>query len=110
MDQKWCKTNRYSKRLNRKSLKNNLNKKEEKMKEILETIILNLVDDKNAVEINEVEEERKTITFEVKVAESDMGKIIGKQGRLAKSIRTVMKSIARKEHKKVSIEFLDNWR
>jgi len=75
------------------------------MKDILETIILNLVDDKEAVQINEVEGE-KTIIFEVKVAESDMGRIIGKQGRLAQSIRTVIKSIAGKEHKKVSVEFI----
>lgn len=75
------------------------------MKDILETIILNLVDDKEAVQINEVESEN-FITYEVKVAESDMGKVIGKQGRLAKSIRTVIKSVAGKEHKKVSVEFI----
>lgn len=75
------------------------------MKEILETIILNLVDNKDAVEIKEVNSE-KSITFEVKVAGGDMGKIIGKQGRLAKSIRTVVKAVATKEHKKVSVEFI----
>ena len=75
------------------------------MKEILETIIKNLVDNPEAVEIKEVENE-KTITFEVKVAEKDMGKIIGKQGRLAKSIRTVVKAVASKEQKRVSIEFI----
>ena len=76
------------------------------MKEILETIILNLVDNKDAVEIKEINNNEKSITFEVKVAESDMGKIIGKQGRLAKSIRTVMKSVAGKEQKRVSVEFI----
>ena len=75
------------------------------MKEFLETIILNLVDNKDAVEIKEVNGE-KSITFEVKVAETDMGRIIGRQGRLARSIRTVMKSVAGKEHKKVSVEFI----
>lgn len=75
------------------------------MKEILETIILNLVDNKEAVEIKELEGER-SIVYEVKVAESDMGKIIGRQGRLAKSIRTVMKAVAGKEQKKVSVEFI----
>ena len=75
------------------------------MKETLKTIISNLVDDKDTVEINEVDGE-KSIVFEVKVAESDMGKVIGKQGRLAKSIRTVMKALAAKEHKKVSVEFI----
>ena len=72
------------------------------MKEILQSIISNLVDNKEAVEIKETEE-GKTIKFEIKVAESDMGKVIGKQGRIAKSIRTVMKSVAGKEHKKISI-------
>lgn len=75
------------------------------MKEILETIIANLVENKEAVEIKELEE-TQSVVFEVKVAESDMGKIIGKQGRIAKSIRTVMKAVAAKEHKKVSIEFI----
>ena len=75
------------------------------MKEILEAIILNLVDDKEAVQIKELEGE-KSIVFEVKVAEKDMGKIIGKQGRLAKSIRTVVKAVASKEQKRVSIEFI----
>lgn len=76
------------------------------MKEIIETIILNLVDNKDAVEVKEVEGEKSTI-FEVKVANEDMGKVIGKQGRLAKSIRTVIKSIAGKENKRVSVEFID---
>ncbi len=75
------------------------------MKDILETIILNLVDNKEAVEIKELDGE-KSIVFEVKVADGDMGKIIGRQGRLAKSIRTVMKSVAGKEQKRVSVEFI----
>lgn len=76
------------------------------MKDILEIIIKNLVSDKNAVSIKESQSE-KSITFEVKVAEGDMGKIIGKQGRVAKAIRTVMKAIATKEQKRVTIEFID---
>lgn len=76
------------------------------MKEIIETIILNLVDNKEAVQIKEIQEE-KSIVYEVKVSNEDMGKVIGKQGRLAKSIRTVVKSIAGREHKKVSVEFID---
>lgn len=75
------------------------------MKEIIEAIVLNLVDNKEAVEIKELDGE-KSIIFEVKVAEADMGKIIGKQGRLAKSIRTVMKAVAAKEQKRVSVEFI----
>ncbi len=76
------------------------------MKEILETIIESLVEDKNSIMITEDSDE-KTISFKVKVADSDMGKVIGKQGRVAKSIRTVMKSIGAKEHKKVNIDFVD---
>ena len=76
------------------------------MKEILEIIILNLVENKDAIEIKQIDSE-KSITFEVKVAQSDMGKVIGRQGRLARSIRTVMKAVATKEHKRVSIEFME---
>lgn len=76
------------------------------MKEILETIINTLVSNKEAVSINQIDGEQSVI-FEVKVAEEDMGKIIGKQGTIAKSIRTIMKAVASKENKRVSIEFLD---
>jgi hypothetical protein len=76
------------------------------MKEMLESIIKNLVTDSNQVEITEIEE-NATITYKVKVAESDMGKVIGKQGRIAKAIRTVAKAIATKENKKVNIEFVE---
>ncbi len=76
------------------------------MKEILETIINTLVSNKEAVSINQIDGEQ-SIIFEVKVAEEDMGKIIGRQGSIAKSIRTIMKAVASKENKRVSIEFLD---
>ena len=75
------------------------------MKEILNNIILNLVDDKNAVKIKQIDNERNTI-FEVNVAEKDMGKIIGRQGKMAKSIRVLMKAFAVREHKKVIVEFI----
>ena len=75
------------------------------MKEILETIIRNLVDNKDAIEIKELAGEQ-SVVFEVKVAESDMGKVIGKQGKIAQSIRTVMKAAASKESKRVSVEFI----
>lgn len=75
------------------------------MKETLNTIIASLVDDKEAIEVNEING-TQSVVFEVKVAESDMGKIIGKQGRIAKSIRTVMKAVASKEHKKATVEFI----
>ena len=75
------------------------------MKEILETIVKNSVDNQEAINIKEVEGE-KTIIFEVKVAEEDMGKIIGRQGKIAQSIRTVMKAVANKNDKKVTVEFI----
>lgn len=76
------------------------------MKEILQTIIETLVSNKEAVTINQIDGAQSVI-FEVKVAEEDMGKIIGKQGVIAKAIRTIMKAVAAKENKRVSIEFLD---
>lgn len=75
------------------------------MKEILQTMIESLVENPEAVTIEQKEDERY-ITFEVKVAEGDMGKVIGKQGRMAKSIRTIMKAVASKENKKVQVEFI----
>ena len=74
------------------------------MEEILKTIITNLVDEKDKVEITRVDDEKGTL-LKVKVAESDMGKVIGKQGRIAKSIRIVMKAITSKENQKVGIIF-----
>lgn len=76
------------------------------MKESLQSIITSLVNDEKSVSINEIDGE-KSIIFEVKVAQSDMGKVIGKEGRIAKAIRTIMKALAAKEGKKVSIEFID---
>ena len=77
------------------------------MKEILSIILNNLADNKDAIEIVETEKENH-IDFNVKVASTDMGKIIGRQGKIAKSIRTLMKSLASKEKKTVSIEFAEN--
>ena len=74
------------------------------MKELLTIVIKNLVDTPDEVLITEKENE-KSISYEVKVAKSDMGKVIGKKGKMAKSIRTVMKAVATKEHKKIVIEF-----
>ena len=74
------------------------------MEEILETILVSLVDNKDEVQITRVDDERGVL-LRVKVAKDDMGKVIGKQGRVAKAIRTVMKSITSKENKKVGIIF-----
>lgn len=75
------------------------------MKEMLEIMIKNLVENPDDVQITE-NQKGNTITYEVKVAETDMGKVIGRQGRIAKSIRTVAKAIAAKEDKKINIEFV----
>ena len=76
------------------------------MKEQLQAIIEAIVSNPNEVSIEEKPGEH-LIVFEVKVSESDMGKVIGREGRIAKSIRTVMRAIAIKEGKKISIEFVD---
>ena len=76
------------------------------MKQVLETIIKNIVENQEAVSINE-KAEADRITFEVKVAETDMGRVIGRQGKVANSIRTVMKALGSRDRKRVNIEFLD---
>ena len=76
------------------------------MKEILELIITNRVDNKDEVSIEEIIN-NKNVDYKVKVSKEDMGKVIGKQGKVAKSIRTVMKSVSAKEGKRANIEFVD---
>ena len=76
------------------------------MKEVLEIIAKSLVDYPEQVDVKEINNEDQTVTLELRVAESDMGKVIGKQGRIAKAIRTFMKSAAGRENKKVAVEIL----
>jgi len=76
------------------------------MKETLTTIINSLVEFPEQVSINEASAE-KSVVFEVKVADTDMGKVIGREGKIAAAIRTVMKALAAKEQKKVTVEFID---
>ena len=76
------------------------------MKDLVEVIAKALVDDPESVVVNE-REEKKTTVLEVKVAEADMGKVIGKQGRIAKAIRSVVKAAAAKEDKKVIVDIMD---
>ena len=76
------------------------------MKQVLETIVKNIVENPDEVTITEKEEDNKVI-FEVKVPESDMGRIIGKQGKVANSIRTLIRALNSKDKKRISIEFLD---
>lgn len=76
------------------------------MDKLLEFLVKSLVEDEKAVEV-EKEEDDKTITYKVKVAEGDLGKVIGKNGKTATSIRTIMKSVTSKLHKKVFVKFED---
>ena len=76
------------------------------MKEVLEIIAKSLVDYPEQVDVKEINNEDQTVTLELRVAESDMGKVIGKQGRIAKAIRTVVKAAASRENKKFAVEIL----
>ena len=73
------------------------------MKGLLEVIAKSLVDNPDEVVVTEKETE-KGLVLELKVAPSDMGKVIGKQGRIAKAIRSVVKAAASRENKRVSVE------
>lgn len=75
------------------------------MKELVEVIAKALVDHPDEVVVTE-KEDAKSVILELKVAQEDMGKVIGKQGRIAKAIRTVVKSAASKDDKKVIVEIL----
>ena len=76
------------------------------MEELLKFLVESLVEDKSAVEVSK-EEDEKTLTFRVKVAENDIGKVIGKNGKTANSVRTILKSVCAKTHKKVFVKFED---
>jgi len=75
------------------------------MKELVEIIAKSLVDNPDMVQVNEIKGEQ-SIILELKVAQEDMGKVIGKQGRIAKAIRTVVKAAAIKENKRVVVEII----
>ncbi len=75
------------------------------MKELVEYLVKSLVEDPTQVSITETEGENISI-IEVRVAESDMGKVIGKEGKIANAIRTVAKAAAGKAQKRVNVEFI----
>ena len=75
------------------------------MKELVEVIAKSLVDNPDEVVVTETENE-KAIVVELRVAQSDMGKVIGKQGRIAKPIRSVVKAAASKEDKNVVVDIM----
>lgn len=75
------------------------------MKQLIEYLVKALVDEPEHVDIQEVPGEEST-TYEVRVAPDDLGKVIGKQGRIANALRTVAKAAAMKEKKKVYVEII----
>jgi len=76
------------------------------MKDLLLYIAKNLVNDPDAVSVTEITREDE-LTLELRVAPDDMGKVIGRQGRIAKEIRTVVRSYAQRTGVKVSIDIVD---
>ncbi len=75
-------------------------------RDLVEYIAKSLVDDPQAVIINVIEQERATI-LELRVAQEDVGKVIGKHGRIAKAIRTILSASTNTSGKRVSLEILD---
>ncbi len=75
------------------------------MKELVEVIAKSLVDHPEEVTVTETEDD-KSIVIELRVAQEDMGKVIGKQGRIAKAIRSVVKAAASRADKKVIVEIM----
>lgn len=75
------------------------------MKELLEVIVKNLIDDTDSIFINEIQDGNVTI-LELKVSDKDVGKVIGKNGKIAKAIRTVVKAAASYENKKVLVKII----
>jgi predicted RNA-binding protein YlqC (UPF0109 family) len=75
------------------------------MKELLEMLAKSLVDYPEQISVTQVEED-KNIILELRVAKEDMGKVIGKQGKIAKALRTLIKASAINEEKRVSVEII----
>jgi len=76
------------------------------MKDLLIYIARNLVDNPDDVDVTERETDSETV-FELRVNPSDMGKVIGRQGRIAKEIRALMRSVAQKQGKRISVDIVD---
>jgi len=76
------------------------------LKELLTYIAQNLVDNPDEVNVTERESDSETI-FELRVNASDMGKVIGRQGRIAKEIRALMRSVALRQGKRISVDIVD---
>ncbi len=77
------------------------------MKELLEYMVKELVDSPDEVEITEEEESEKTVIYKLHVAESDLGKVIGKKGRTANALRVVMRAASAKRGKSSIVKIID---
>ncbi len=76
------------------------------MKELLTYIVQSLVDNPDKVTVEEKKTDRETV-FEVRVADGDMGKVIGRQGRIVRQIRVLMKAVGQRKGQKVTVDILD---
>ena len=77
------------------------------MEDVLKVIVENLVENKDAIKIVREDKDDGFIKFKVTVAQEEMGKVIGKQGKVAQSIKSLMRAVGGKEQKKVEVEFVD---
>ena len=77
------------------------------MRELLEQLVRHLVADSGAVAVEQFEEEDGTVVLELSVAPDDYGRIIGRGGRTANALRTVVKAAAVKQHKRVLVDIVD---
>jgi predicted RNA-binding protein YlqC (UPF0109 family) len=77
------------------------------MEDVLKVIVENLVENKDAIKIVREDKDDGFIKFKVTVAQDEMGKVIGKQGKVAQSIKSLMRAVGGKEQKKVEVEFVD---
>ena len=74
------------------------------MKDLIEYLVKNLVNNQEAVEVTELEKERETV-YTIKVSDEDFGKIIGRSGKVATALRTVIRTASKKQNKRVFVKF-----
>jgi uncharacterized protein len=77
------------------------------MAELLEYLARQLVDEPDAVRVEQVEEEDDTLVLRLHVAQDDLGKVIGRQGRIARALRTVVRAGSARERRRVQLEIVD---
>jgi predicted RNA-binding protein YlqC (UPF0109 family) len=77
------------------------------MKETVEMIVKSLVDERESVDVREIERNETTVIIEVRVAESDMGKLIGRQGRTVRALRTLLHAASIKQNRRFILEIVE---